>query len=393
MDSIAERARVKPSVILSVVDRVKELRSAGEDVISLSGGEPDFVTPDHIRQYAKQALDEGYTHYPEVAGLSELREAIAKKLQRDNNIYANPKNEILVTVGGKEAIFVLMMTTVNPGDEVIVTDPGWVSYVPCIELAGGKVVTLQTSESDNFCVLPSKLEKVLSSKTKMLILNSPHNPTGSVQSRSDLDGIAELAKRKKFFVLSDELYERIVFDGVKHYSIASFDGMKEYAITVNGFSKAMAMTGWRLGYMAAPSEITKRATAIHGHMVTGPSTYSQRAAALALNDPRTEKSINEMTSEYQRRRDVVTHELNKMKGISCSKPKGTFYAFPNISGLGMTGQAFTKELLERAKVAVIPGDAFGDHSGEFVRLSFATAMDKLKIALQRIQTAAEQLRR
>ncbi len=393
MDFIAERAKINASATLSVLDRVKELKRAGEDVISLSAGEPDFVTPAHIRAYAKQALDEGYTFYPDVPGIMELREAIAKKLHSENGIEANPKNEILVTVGGKEAIFATMLATVNPGDEVIVTDPGWTSYAPCIELSGGKPVYLELSDSDNFRISSEMLEKVVSPKTKMMIVNSPNNPMGTVTSKDELESIAELARRKRFLVLSDELYERIVFDGVKHYSIGSFDGMKDLTVTINGFSKTTAMTGWRIGYMAAPIEITKRVTAIHSHMVSGACTFGQRAAAQALGDARTEKSIIEMTTEYQRRRDVVMHELSKIKGISCTKPKGTFYAFPNISSLKMSGQEFTKEILERAKVAVVPGEAFGDHSGAFVRLSFATAMERLNVALERIQTTVNQIRR
>ncbi len=226
MSFVADRPGVKPSATLQILDRVKALKRAGEDVISLSAGEPDFVTPEHIRAYAKQALDEGYTFYPDTAGLLELREAIADKLERDNSIDADPASEIVVTVGAKEAIFVVMMATINPGDEVILPDPCWVSYAPCIELAGGKPVYLPLHESEGFRVSPDRLERIVNRKTKMLIVNSPNNPLGGVMSKSDLEAVTELAKREKFLVLSDEIYEKIISDGETHLSIASFPGME-----------------------------------------------------------------------------------------------------------------------------------------------------------------------
>jgi aminotransferase len=392
MSFIADRCGVKPSATMQILDRVKALKRAGEDVISLSVGEPDFATPEHIREYAKQALDEGYTFYPDAAGLWELREAIADKLERDNNIDANPASEIIVTVGAKEAIFAAMMATISPGDEVIVADPCWVSYVPCIELAGGKPAYLPLHESEGFRVSPDRLERIVNRKTKMLIVNSPNNPIGSVMSKSDLGAVAELAKRRKFLVLSDEIYEKIVFDGERHLSIASFPGMEEFSVTVNGFSKSMAMTGWRLGYLVAPSSIAKCVTAIHGHLVTGACSFAQRAAALALRDERTDKTVRDMIEEYQVRRDIVVRELAKVNGISCFSPKGTFYAFPNIASIGLKSQELAMKLLDRSKVAVVPGDAFGKCGEGFIRLSFATSRDRLKIALERIRDAVSELR-
>jgi aminotransferase len=385
MNFIAERAKIHSSATVGIMDQVKKLRRAGEDVISLSAGEPDFVTPEHIRDYAKQALDQGYTFYSDTPGLIELREAIADKLRRDNDIEANPEGEILVTVGGKEAIYCAMMATINPGDEVIVPDPYWVSYVPCLELCGGRPVYLPLDESAGFRISASQVEKAVTTRTKMLILNSPNNPTGSVVTRADLDALADLAKRKHFLVLSDELYEKILFDGERHYSIASFAGMKDLSISVNGFSKATAMPGWRLGYLAAPKSITARVATIHSHLVTGACTFAQRAAALALRDERTEKSIKEMVSEYQLRRDIVMDALKQIDGISCCSPKGTFYAFPNMSAYEMKSQELASELLNKAKVAVVPGAAFGVRNESFIRLSFATAKEKLKTALDRMQ--------
>jgi aminotransferase len=368
------------------LDKVKELKRAGQDVISLSVGEPDFVTPEHVRAYAKQALDEGYTFYPDSAGLFELREAIAEKLQRDNSITADPRKNIVVTVGGKEAIYAAMMATIDSGDEVIVPDPCWVSYVPCIQLAGGKPVYLPIEARDEFRISTKRLENAITDRTKMLIINSPNNPLGKVSSRSELETIADLATRKKFLVLSDEIYEKILFDGEKHVSIGSLAGMEDLAIIINGFSKSLAMTGWRLGYLSAPADIAERVLAVHGHMVTGPCTFAQRAAALAMRDPRTEKSIIDMASEYSKRRDLVVSELGKMAKMKFIRPKGTFYAFPNVSEYGLRSEEFAIELLNRAKVAVVPGNSFGAGGEGFMRISFATSMENLVKAFNRIQT-------
>jgi aminotransferase len=391
MSFIADRAKIPSSATMQILDRVKELNRTGQKVISLSAGEPDFVTPEHIRGYAKQALDEGYTFYPDAAGLLELREAIAEKLQRENGIHANPKDNVIVTVGGKEAIFAAIMATVNPGEEVVITDPGWVTYAPCVQLAGGRAVFLPVSELERFRMSPDHLDSVISAKTKMVILNSPNNPTGSVLSKADLESIADITKHRRVLVLSDELYEKIIYEG-RHYSIGSFSGMEELVITVNGFSKAMAMTGWRLGYLAGPRMIVQRIKAIHSHMVTGPSTFVQRAAALALHDPRTAESISKMVLEYSKRRELVDRELDRIDGFSCIKPQGTFYAFPNITQFGLGSETFSRDLLEKARVAVVPGKEFGPHGEGFIRLSFATSTAELTTAFERIRNAVVKLR-
>ena len=373
------------SATLALSDKVKELKRAGQDVINLSVGEPDFVTPDHVRAYAKQALDEGYTFYPDSPGIIELREAISEKFEHDNGINADPKKNIVVTVGGKEAIYVAMMATINPGDEVIVSDPCWVSYVPCIQLAGGKPVYLPLVASEDFKISKERLENAITNRTKMLLINSPNNPLGTTMNKSELEAIADLAKRKKFLILSDELYEKIIFDKGKHVSIASFEGMEDYAIVVNGFSKSLAMTGWRLGYLAAPAKIAEAVVAIHGHMVTGPCSFVQRAAAMAMRDTKTENAIVDMVNEYLKRRDFVVNELRKWTKLM--PPKGTFYAFPNISEYGLSSEKFALELLEKAQVAVVPGDSFGPSGEGFVRLSFATSMKNLVEAFDRIKRA------
>ena len=391
MSFIADRAQIQSSATVQILDRVKELNRTGQEVISLSAGEPDFVTPEHIRGYAKQALDEGYTFYPDIAGLLELREAVAEKLQHENGIQADPKDNVIVTVGGKEAIFAAIMATVNPGEEVVITDPGWVTYAPCVQLAGGRAVYIPVSEREGFRMSPDRLDRAIGTKTKMVILNSPNNPTGSVLSKADLESIADIAERRQILVLSDELYEKIIYDG-RHYSIGSFSGMEELAITVNGFSKAMAMTGWRLGYLAGPRTIVQRIKAIHSHMVTGPCTFAQRAAALALQDPRTSVSINKMVLEYSKRRELVVKELEGIEGISCVKPQGTFYAFANITRIGLSSEKFTREVLEKARVAVVPGNAFGTQGEGFIRLSFAASADELTTAFERVRKAMVELR-
>jgi len=392
MNFTADRAQIESSATVQLLDRVKELTRAGVDVISLSVGEPDFVTPEHIRAYAKKALDEGYTYYPEVSGNLQLREAIAEKLTQENDIDADLKSEILVTVGGKQAIFLAMMATVNPGDEVIITDPCWVTYAPCIQLAGGKPVYLPLREENGFHIATDILDRAVSSKTKMVVINSPNNPLGNVLNKSDLEIIADAAKHKQFLVLSDELYEKLIFDGERHYSIASFPGMKDFTITVNGFSKCLAMTGWRLGYMVTSASIAKRLKAIHSHMVTGPCSFVQRAVALALRDPLTEKSVKEMVSEYYQRRDLVARKLSEIEQISCVRPQGAFYAFPNISRFGLSSMEFSKILLEKARVAVVPGNEFGARGEGFVRLSFATSRDKLTSAFERMKSTLAQLK-
>ena len=392
MSFVADRASIPTSTTLQVSDRVKELNRTGKEVVDLSAGEPDFPTPEHIREYAKRALDAGYTFYVDAAGLLDLREAIAEKLQAENGIQANPKDNVIVTVGGKEAVFASIMATVNPGEEVIITDPGWVSYAPCVQLAGGRAVYLPLNERDEFVISPDNFLKAITNKTKMLILNSPNNPTGSVLSKEVLEHIADNARRKRILVLSDELYEKIIYDGTKHYSIGSFPGMEELAITVNGFSKSMAMTGWRLGYLAGPRTIVQRIKAIHSHMVTGPCTFVQRAAALALRDQRTSESINKMVLEYARRRELLITGLTKTGVISCKKPQGTFYAFANITRSGLSSEKFSKALLERARVAVIPGNAFGPHGEGFVRLSFAASIEEISAAMERARSVIPELK-
>jgi len=391
MRAIAERAEIPRSATVGIENKAAEMKRAGIEVISLAAGQPDFVTPQHIREYAKKALDEGYTFYPPSQGLPELREAISEKVSKQNGIEADPKSEIIVTVGGKQGVFSTILALVNPTDEVIIADPSWVTYDPCIKLAGGKVVPVPVREQDQFRLMPDAISKAVTAKTKLVIINSPNNPTGSVLRREDVNGIAEIASDKDLFVLSDEIYEYLVYDNLRHYSMASLPGMRERTVTVNGFSKAYSMTGWRLGYLVGPKEIVQHILAIHEHSVTGPASFAQKAAAEALNDPRSEQSIETMVTEFAKRRNVIVEGLNKIPGVSCLKPSGAFYAFANISALKKSSMDVASHLLEKGRVATVPGAAFGKQGEGFLRLSFANSKENIEKALNRMKEALKEL--
>ncbi len=391
MVSVAERARIPGSATVGMQNKAAEMKAAGINVLSLAAGEPDFVTPAHIREYAKKALDEGYTFYPPSSGLPQLRQAIANKLAEKNGIHVDSRTEIIVTVGGKQAIFSSILAMVDPGDEVIVSDPCWVTYDPCVKLAGGRTVPVPVREEDGLRISPDAVSRAITRKSKLIILNSPCNPTGAVLRREDLDPIAELAKRNDLWILSDEIYEFLIYDGLKHYSIASLPGMQERTVTANGFSKAYSMTGWRLGYLAGPRQLVEHILAIHEHSVTGPALFIQKAMADAMEDPRSAQSISEMHAEFEKRRELMVGELNKIPGTSCMKPGGTFYAFPNVTSFKRSSSELARYLLEKAQVAVIPGSAFGKGGEGFLRLSFAASADNIKEALSRIRSALSNL--
>lgn len=391
MRSVAERARIPRSATVGIENRATEMKRSGIEVISLAAGQPDFVTPQHIRDYAKKALDEGYTFYPPSPGLPELREAISEKVAKENGIEADPKSEIIVTVGGKQAVFSTILALVDTGDEVIISDPSWVTYEPCVKLAGGRTVPVPVREQDQFRLTSEAVSKAITAKTKLIIINSPNNPTGSVLGKEDLKKIAEVASDKDLFVLSDEIYEYLVYDGLEHHSMASFPGMRERTITANGFSKAYSMTGWRLGYLVGPKEIVQHILAIHEHSVTGPASFAQKAAAQAMRDPRSEQSIKAMVAEFERRRDMIIEGLNRIPDVSCIKPSGAFYAFANISALGKSSMEVASYLLEKGRVATVPGAAFGEQGEGFLRLSFANSKENITKALDRMRDALKEL--
>jgi len=375
-------ATVQPSATVSVSDRARALAQQGLDVISLGGGDPDFDTPPHIVGAGVQAIEEGRTHYVSSAGIGELRQAIADKLRRESALDIDPSSEVIVTPGGKLALLAAILATVDPGDEVLILDPSWVSYVPCVQIAGGEAVRVPLRAEEGFRVARASLQKAVSSRTRLLILNTPNNPTGRVLAVEELESVAEVAEAHDLWVLSDEIYDTILYDGHRHISIASLPGMQDRTIIINGFSKTYAMTGWRLGYVVARAPLAAQILKVQQHSATCAASFTQHAGVAALNGP--QDAVARMVEEYRRRRDILTSGLNALPGVSCHLPQGTFYAFPDISDTGMTSMEFTDMLLSRAQVAVTPGIAFGQSGEGHVRLSFATSTHLIERALERM---------
>lgn len=380
---------ITPSLTLSITAKAKEMKKQGLDVVSFGAGEPDFDTMLPIKEAAKRAIDEGFTKYTATSGIIELKEAICAKFRRDNWLDYEPKN-IIVSTGAKQSLFNIIMVLVDPGDEVIIPVPYWVSYEEMVKLAGGKGVFVKTS---NFKINPQDFERAITPKTKMLIMNSPSNPTGAVYDEKELKQIAAICLKHNIYVLSDEIYEKLIY-GKKHFSIASVnEKIKKLVIVVNGVSKTYAMTGWRIGYAAGEEEIIKAATRLQDHTTSNPSSISQKAALAALNGP--EDHIAKMVYEYRKRRDFMIERLNRIDGVIAPRPDGAFYVFANVSKLygdGVKGSMeFCQKLLDDAYVAVIPGLAFGDD--RFVRLSFATGMDHIKRGLDRVEKFCEKIRK
>lgn len=371
--------RMKESATIKAAKKATEMRNKGIDVINFNLGEPDFDTPKHICDAATQAMYEGKTHYTPVAGIPELREAIAEKLKNENNLDVSA-SEVLVTPGAKQAIFYIMMSILDDGDEALLYDPSWVSYEECIQFAGANPVWMSDKDhKNNFESV--NISDFITDKTRMIVINSPCNPTGSVYHKNTLKEIADIAIDHNLIVLSDEIYEKIIYDQ-KHISIGSMGDMQDRTITVNGFSKAYAMTGWRLGYVTAPHDILKGLTKIQSNSVTGSTTFVQYGGLAALQG--TQEPIKEMVQEFQTRRDLLVKGLNKI-GLKCHKPEGAFYAFPDISEFTDDGEKFTDKLLNEAHVSVTQGSAFGINCKNFVRLSYATSQDRIKEGLARIE--------
>jgi aminotransferase len=377
--SVSKRVQsIEPSPIRKIID----LAETRPDIIGLHAGEPDFPTPKHIVDAGSRALDEGYTHYTHGAGLLQLREKISRKLLGENGIVADPKTEITVTTGGFAAIFATIQATINPGDEVIVLQPSWPSYPGFVLLAGGVPVPVPLHGPD-FQPSREDVNQRITDRTRMILVNSPNNPTGAVYSQNCLLELARLAKEHGLLILTDEVYEKMVFDGNKHFSIASRSEFKNSTITVNSFSKTYAMTGWRVGYVVADEAITNGIRKMHGYMASCAAASAQKAALEALSGP--QDCINEMAEEYRRRRDLIVRGLNEIDGFQCEPPKGTFYAFPNVSKLELPSAVIAEQLLEQAKLAAIPGSAFGKAGEGYLRLSFATSQRNILEALARIR--------
>ena len=385
--------RIKPSPTIAVTTKAREMRAAGRDVIGLGAGEPDFDTPDNIKDAAIEAIRKGDTKYTAVDGTPSLKKAIQAKFKRENNL-SYDLNQITVGTGGKQVLYNAFMATVNKGDEVIIPAPYWVSYPDIILLAGGKPKIIKCEEKENFKLTPKKLKKAISKKTKWVILNSPSNPTGAAYTKEEIIELSKiLFKYKKIYILSDDIYEHITYDDFKFFTIAQIKELKNRTLTMNGVSKSYSMTGWRIGYAAGPVEIIKAISKIQSQSTSNPSSISQAAAVEALNG--TQDFIKTRADSFKERRDFVVGSLNTIKGLSCLKPDGAFYVFPSCKKiLGKktklkTDQDFAEKLLEKFEVAVVQGSAFGLDG--YFRISYATSMENLKKAMERIKFFCESL--
>lgn len=374
---------VELSRIRAIGEKVQQLQKEGRDIVRLQIGEPDFTTPDHIIAAAKAAMDHGQTHYAPNRGLLSLREEISRKLLRDNGITADPATEILVTSGCAEGLYLVFMGLVEPGDEVIIIEPAYISYLQLARAAHAKAVPVHAKEENGWMPDLDELRAAVTEKTKLLVLNTPGNPTGAVYPREVLQQIAALAQEKDFLVLSDEVYEKLIYDGAQHVSIASLDGMKERTITVNGFSKAFAMTGWRMGYLAADAKLILPMLKVHQYAVASSNIIAQNAAITALQAG--EACVEEMRQEYARRRRFLLDSFAEIPKISCAEPAGTFYMYPNISGSGLSGTEFADRFLMEAGVATVPGTAFDSFCNSHIRISYASSMESLQMAVSRLK--------
>ena len=381
---LSERVvNLPPSGIRKFFDVVNEM----DDAISLGVGEPDFDTPWHIREEGIYSLEKGRTFYTSNSGLKDLKVEICNYLKRRCDVLYDPNSEVLVTVGGSEAIDLALRAMLEPGDEVLIPQPSYVSYVPCTILANGTPVVIELEEKDDFRLTPEKLLEKITPKSKILVLPFPNNPTGAIMEREDLEKIAKIVEEKDLFVISDEIYCELTYSG-RHVTIASLPGMRERTVLINGFSKSYAMTGWRLGYAAAPREILQQMLKIHQYAIMCAPTTSQYAAISALRNG--DEDVEQMREAYSQRRRYLVHALREM-GLDCFEPYGAFYVFPSIKKFGMTSDEFATRLLQEEKVAVVPGTAFGDCGEGFLRISYAYSLESLKVALDRIRRFVERL--
>ncbi len=390
---LADRVnKIQPSPTLAIDAKAKALKAQGIDIVGFGAGEPDFDTPDNIKEAAKKAIDAGFTRYTPVGGIDELKDAIIAKLRKDNGLEFS-RNEISVACGAKHSLYNISQALIQQGDEVVIPAPYWVSYPDQVLLAGGKPVFIETDESTSFKITPEKLEKAITGHTKAMVINSPCNPTGATYSDAELKAIGEVCLKHDFIIISDDIYERLIYDNLSFSNIAtSVPALKERVIVVNGVSKTYAMTGWRIGYAAGPAEIISAMTKMQSQSTSNPTSIAQKAAVEALNGP--QENVAKMVVEFEKRRTYIVERLNAIPGISCYRSSGAFYAFPNISGIfgkSFEGTAisnsteFAAYLLDRAKVALVPGIAFG--ADNYVRLSYATSMENIRKGLDRIEEA------
>ena len=372
------------SATVQVMNKARALKQQGIDVMDLGGGDPDFNTPQHIEKAGIESMQSGFTHYVASSGLPELRKAIARKLSQDNGVEVDPDKGIIVTPGGKLALYATLLTLINEGDEVILPEPAWVTYRPIVQLGDGVTVPLSLTAENGFQLTAEALNSLITPRTKAIVLNTPSNPTGKVMTREELEIVAEAARQNDLYVVSDEMYEKIIFDGREHVSIASLPGMAERTVIINGMSKAYAMTGWRLGYLAGPVQIVKEIGKIQEQTATCAPSFVQVGGIAALEGP--QEPVARMTAEYERRRNFFIDMLNDIPGVTCFKPEGAFYAFPKFD-LGMSSIQLAELLLEKARVAGTPGSAFGEAGDGHVRFSFATSPEVLETSARRIKEA------
>ncbi|MCT7948405.1 pyridoxal phosphate-dependent aminotransferase [Ancylothrix sp. C2] len=381
MKLAARVGKVTPSITLAIAAKAKAMKADGIDVCSFSAGEPDFDTPEHIKTAAKQALDSGKTKYGPAAGEPKLREAIARKLKNDNNLDYAAEN-VIVTNGGKHSLYNLMMVLLDQGDEVIIPAPYWLSYPEMVALAGGVSVIVPTDAESNYKITPEQLRNACTEKTRLFVLNSPSNPTGMVYTPEEISALAEVVVEKNILVVSDEIYEKIIYDDAKHISIGSLGKeIFERTIISSGFAKAYSMTGWRLGYLAGPVEIIKAANSLQGHSTSNVCTFAQYGGIAALEN--SQECVEKMRLAFAERRKVMYEMLNAIPGLYCPKPEGAFYLFPNISKTGLNSMEFCNALLETQQVATIPGGAFG--ADDCIRLSYATDLATIETGMSRLE--------
>jgi len=381
-------ASLSPSLTLAIDSKAKQMKAAGEDVVGFGAGEPDFDTPQHIKDAAAQALASGFTKYTPSSGIPELRQAIADKFKRDNGLTYKP-SQIIVNCGGKHSCFNVIMATCEEGDEVLIPAPYWLSYPEMVKMASATPVILSTSDKTEFKVTPEQLRGAITPRTRLFILNSPSNPTGSVYTPEEIKALGDICVEKGVLIMSDEIYEHLTYDGAVVKSVASFSQAHyDHTIIVHGLAKAWSMTGWRLGFLAAPEPIAKAIDAVQSHSTSNPTSFAQKGGVAALNGP--QDHLKTWLAEFAKRRSFAWQKLNSIPGVSCVNAKGAFYLFPNISQLGLKSTEFCARLLEQEKVAAVPGIAFG--ADDYIRLSYATSMANIEKGLDRLDKFCRSLK-